>query len=201
MANQANKLIYPSDFMKVLQISMNLLKMYNPYETISNNNNNNNNNQNNDISFALNVLSSTMNIIHSWFKTIETFTNTIDQSLINEINSIKQNIHYIIINLINQLLSSQFKPIWLQLLQDNIIKYNKLLPELNRIFLFISNINEYSQLNSCYTLRKLRKMNVASYSLSFQLNNTNTNYNDDNNCLLDNKNPLMLNISHLTNSG
>ncbi|CAH8659273.1 unnamed protein product [Schistosoma margrebowiei] len=200
MANQANKLIYPSDFMKVLQISTELLKMYNPYETISDNNN-----QNNDISFALNVLSSTMNIIHSWFKTIETITNTIDQSIINEINSIKQNIHYIIINLINQLLSSQFKPIWLQLLQDDIIKYNKLLPELNRIFLFISNINEYSQLNSCYTLRKLRNINVASYSLSFQLDNTNTKNdtknNDNNNCLLDNKNPLMLNISHLTNSG
>ncbi|XP_018654801.1 putative long-N-terminal adhesion GPCR [Schistosoma mansoni] len=63
MASQANKLIYPSDFIKVLQISIELLQIYKPHQTTPTTTDNHN-----DISFGLNIISSTMNIIHSWYK-------------------------------------------------------------------------------------------------------------------------------------
>ncbi|CAH8673473.1 unnamed protein product [Schistosoma rodhaini] len=170
MASQANKLIYPSDFIKVLQISVELLQIYKPHQTTPTTTDNHN-----DISFGLNIISSTMNIIHSWYKVMESFTNINDQFIINEIILLKQNIHYLITNLINLLLSTKFQLIWLQLINDHYIKYNKLLSELNYIFLFISKINnnQYNQLNSYYIINKLKYIN----------------------------NPITLNISYPTNTG
>ncbi|CAH8582737.1 unnamed protein product [Schistosoma turkestanicum] len=188
MTNQANKIIYPSDFMKVLQISMELLKNHNSYQSIVNNSSIGNTDNNNDASYGLNVLSSTLSIIRLWSRTIELLTDTTDQSIINEIISVKQNVHSLITDLTHQLLSSEFKETWSQLLQDQNRKYNELLPGLNRIILSMSKVNAYNQLDSCNTLMKLRNVDVASYLLNFQLNNTSNNL-------------LIVNVSHLTNPG
>ncbi|KAH8868721.1 Cadherin EGF LAG seven-pass G-type receptor 1 [Schistosoma japonicum] len=192
MANLANRLTYPSEFLKLLQISTELLRSYNTYQTTDENISSFNNNSN--INDVPNLITSIMSITDSWSKSLITLPDNIDQSIINEIISIQHTTQLLITDLIELLLSSDFNAIWLQLLQQSSLQYNELLPKFNQILLFIAKVNAHSQLNVCNTtIMKSRNNFVASYTLNIQ-------FNAINNCSIDKQNSLTLNTSFLTNS-
>nr|CAH8872430.1 unnamed protein product [Trichobilharzia regenti] len=190
MASQANKLVYPSDFMKILQISTELLMKYNTTDTFSNGSSSINSSSGNDNGYAISLLFSTLRIIRAWPTAFQKLTDVMSPLINSEIAAIKLNIHSSITNLVHILLSSKFKEIWSILINDQKMSYNELLSNLNQILLYISTFNTDNQTNQCYTLLKSLDLDVASYSLNFKLNN---------NCSTNSSNSLALNVSYQTN--
>ncbi|CAH8640239.1 unnamed protein product [Heterobilharzia americana] len=188
MASQANKLTYPSDFMKILQISIKLLKIYN--DTTADGSSSSVDYQNNvqmmvDTPNTVNLLLSTMSVISGWPRAFGKLVNIMNQFINDEIASDKQNMYSLITDLIHLLLSSKFKEVWSNLINDRKISYNQLLTNLNQILLYMSTFNTPDQVSQCHVLIKSINTDVASYSLNFKINN---------NCSINTTNSVTLNI-------
>ncbi|CAH8661946.1 unnamed protein product [Heterobilharzia americana] len=108
-----------------------------------------------------------------------------NQFINDEIASDKQNMYSLITDLIHLLLSSKFKEVWSNLINDRKISYNQLLTNLNQILLYMSTFNTPDQVSQCHVLIKSINTDVASYSLNFKINN---------NCSINTTNSVTLNI-------